>query len=57
MKRRIRIMQIYLNVPIKEKLAKEGITEEGMDAKEVYLQEDLLPLGINVASIIVKETT
>jgi hypothetical protein len=52
MKRRIRIMQTF---------SKEGImvnkSQRGMNAEEVYLQEDLLPPGIKEASIIVKETT
>jgi hypothetical protein len=51
-KRRIRIMQTF---------SKEGIvinkSQIRMNAEEVYLQEDFLPLGIKEDSIIVKETT
>jgi hypothetical protein len=32
-------------------------SQRGMNAEEVYLQEDLLPPGIKEASIIVKEIT
>jgi hypothetical protein len=51
MKKRIRIMQPF---------SKEGImfnkSQRGMNVEDVYLQENLLPLGIKKASIIVKET-
>ena len=61
MERRLRIMNTYLHIPIKENITKEGIlvrkSQRGMNAKETYPQEDILPPGIKEASIIVKEAT
>jgi hypothetical protein len=51
MKRRIRTMHT---------LSKEGImvnkSQRGMNAEQLYPQEDLIPPGIKEASFIMKET-